>query len=308
MKHEEKEGETQGRGDTEIKTKSSRRQLALSTDPFATPAPRPRVSEPPRPSFHPSKRLGQNFLIDQRIIHRIINALEVRADETIIEIGPGRGALTAPLLEKAGRLVAIEFDRNLIPLLTERFSAKKNFELVQSDALVTNICDVIRPAIQARIVANLPYNISTAILQRLIEQRDCLTEMVLMLQKEVVERITAPAGSTERGYLSVFVEAYCETEKLFEVAPNSFRPAPKVWSSVLKLLVRPRLAPDIQDEKLLWQIVSAGFAQRRKTILNNLRNASPPLAELITSHGGASIVLCQAEVDLQRRAETLSLE
>ena len=308
MKDERKEGETQGRGDTEIKTKSSRRRLALSTDPFATSAPRPRVSESPHPSFHPSKRLGQNFLTDQRIIHRIINTLEPTADETIIEIGPGRGALTAPLLEKAGRLVAIEFDRNLIPLLTERFSAKKNFELVQSDALVTNICDVIRPAIQGRIVANLPYNISTAILQRLIEQRDCLTEMVLMLQKEVVERITAPAGSSERGYLSVFVEAYCETEKLFDVAPSSFRPAPKVWSSVLKLKLRPRPGADVQDEKLLWQIVSAGFAQRRKTILNNLRNTSPTLAELITSHGGASIVLCQAAVDLQRRAETLSLE
>ena len=259
-------------------------------------------------SHHPSKRLGQNFLTDQRVILRIINALEPGTEETIVEIGPGRGALTAPLLEKAGRLVAIEFDRNLIPLLTEKFSSKKHFKLVQSDALVTNVCDVIRPAIQARIVANLPYNISTAILQRLIEQRVCLTEMVLMLQKEVVERITAPAGSTERGYLSVFVEGYCETEKLFDVAPSSFRPAPKVWSSVLKLILRPRLAADVRDERLLWQIVGAGFAQRRKTILNNLRNASPVLAELVRSHGGASIVLCQADVDVQRRAETLSLE
>jgi 16S rRNA (adenine1518-N6/adenine1519-N6)-dimethyltransferase len=266
------------------------------------------ILHPSSSLHHPSKRFGQNFLTDQRIIHRIIGTLEPRADETIIEIGPGRGALTAPLLEKAGRLVAIEFDRNLIPLLTERFSENNNFKLVQSDALVTNICDVIRPAIQARIVANLPYNISTAILQRLIEQRDCLTEMVLMLQKEVVERLTAPAGSAERGYLSVFVEAYCETEKLFDVAPSAFRPAPKVWSSVLKLKLRPRPAADVRDEQLLWRIVSAGFAQRRKTILNNLRNASPILAELITSHGGASIVLCQAEIDLQRRAETLSLE
>jgi 16S rRNA (adenine1518-N6/adenine1519-N6)-dimethyltransferase len=106
----------------------------------------------------------------------------------------------------------------------------------------------------------------------------------------------------------VFVQAYCETEKLFDVAPGSFRPAPKVWSSVVRLRLRPQLAADVQDEKLLWQVVSAGFAQRRKTILNNLRNASPVLAELIKSHGGASIVLCQAEVDLQRRAETLTLE
>jgi 16S rRNA (adenine1518-N6/adenine1519-N6)-dimethyltransferase len=132
--------------------------------------------------------------------------------------------------------------------------------------------------------------------------------MILMLQREVVERITAGPGSAERGYLSVFVQAYCETEKLFDVAPSSFRPAPKVWSSVLRLTLRPRIAADVKDERLLWQVVSAGFAQRRKTILNNLRNAPSPLQEIVKSHGGASIVLCQAEVDLQRRAETLTLE
>jgi 16S rRNA (adenine1518-N6/adenine1519-N6)-dimethyltransferase len=104
------------------------------------------------------------------------------------------------------------------------------------------------------------------------------------------------------------MEAYCESEQLFDVAPGSFRPAPKVWSSVIKLRLRPQIAVDVHDEKLLWQIVSAGFAQRRKTILNNLRSANPPLAETIKSHGGASIVLCRAEVQLQRRAETLTLE
>jgi 16S rRNA (adenine1518-N6/adenine1519-N6)-dimethyltransferase len=211
-------------------------------------------------------------------------------------------------LEKAGSLVAIEFDRNLVTLLTEKFSSRQNLKLVQSDALVTDVCEVIRPAMQARVVANLPYNVATAILQKLIEQRHCLTEMVLMLQKEVVERITAGPSSAERGYLSVFVQAYCETEKLFDVAPSAFRPAPKVWSSVLRLTLRPRIAADVKDEKLLWRLVSAGFAQRRKTILNNLRNAPSPLQEIVNSHGGASIVLCQAEVDLQRRAETLTLE
>jgi 16S rRNA (adenine1518-N6/adenine1519-N6)-dimethyltransferase len=275
---------------------------------MTVPSRRPHVSESPHPSFHPSKRLGQNFLTSPGIIQRIVAALEPGPDETIVEIGPGRGALTAPLLEKAGRLVAIEFDRNLIPLLGETFGSNKNFKLVQSDALVTDICDAILPARHARVVANLPYNVATAILQRLIEQRRCLTEMVLMLQREVVERITAPADSAERGYLSVFVEAYCETEKLFDVAPGSFRPAPKVWSSVLKLITRPRLAVDVHDEELLWQVVSAGFAQRRKTILNNLRSAPSPLQEIVKSHGGASIVLCQAEVDVKRRAETLTLE
>ncbi|MDQ3668595.1 MAG: 16S rRNA (adenine(1518)-N(6)/adenine(1519)-N(6))-dimethyltransferase RsmA [Acidobacteriota bacterium] len=257
---------------------------------------------------HPSKRLGQNFLSDSRVIDRIIQALDPKSDETIIEIGPGRGALTAQLVENAGPLVAIEFDRNLIAGLLERFGSSQNFKLVQSDALITDFCSEIKPANQARLVANLPYNVSTAILQRLIEQRRCLTEMVLMLQREVVERITAPAGSTDRGYLSVLVEAYCETEKLFDVAPGAFRPVPKVWSSVVRLTVRPHIAAEIKNDTLLWQVVSAGFAQRRKTILNNLRSAPPQLQELIKLRGGASIVLCQAEVDLRRRAETLTLE
>ncbi|MGI9166313.1 MAG: 16S rRNA (adenine(1518)-N(6)/adenine(1519)-N(6))-dimethyltransferase RsmA [Pyrinomonadaceae bacterium] len=257
---------------------------------------------------HPSKRLGQNFLNDSRIIDRIIQALHPKPDETIVEIGPGRGALTAQLVESAGAVVAIEFDRNLIAGLSERFSSSPNFKLVQGDALSIDFCSEITPAKQARLVANLPYNISTAILQRLIEQRSCLTEMVLMLQREVVDRITAPASSSDRGYLSVVVEAYCESERLFDVAPGAFRPIPKVWSSVIRLNVRPRIAVAVTDEALLWQVVSAGFAQRRKTILNNLRSAPPRLQELIKLHGGASIVLCQAEVDLRRRAETLTLE
>ena len=291
------DAETRRRGDTE------RRSVPVS--------PRLRVPASQSPSpliLHPSKRLGQNFLKDTRVINRIIEALAPKPDETIIEIGPGRGALTAQLVEKAGTNVAVEFDRNLIPHLAERFFAYKNFKLVQSDALVTDFCSQILPAKKARLVANLPYNISTAILQRLIEQRHCLTQMILMLQREVVERITAPPGSTNRGYLSVLAQVYCETERLFDVAPHAFHPAPKVWSSVIRLDVRPRIAVQIKNDELLREIVSAGFAQRRKTILNNLRHAPEGLQELIKQHGGASIVLCEAKVDLQRRAETLTLE
>ena len=228
-------------------------------------------------------------------------------DETIIEIGPGRGALTSQLLEKAGIVVAVEFDRNLIPLLRQTFATRENFKLLAADALAVDFCSVIQPASQARVVANLPYNIATALLQRLIAQRSCIREMVLMLQKEVVDRLIAPPGSKERGYISVFVEAYCETEKLFDVAPGSFRPAPKVLSSVIRLKLKQQ-ADLTKNENLFWQLVSAGFAQRRKTILNNLRGAPPELWELIKRHGGASIILCRAEIDVQRRAETLSLE
>jgi len=255
----------------------------------------------------PSKRFGQNFLTDKRVIARIINHLDPSENETIIEIGPGTGALTGELVNRAGRLIVVEFDRKLAPLLRDRFATRENFELMEGDALITDFCSVIQPASQARLVANLPYNISTAMLRKLIAQRACLSEMVLMLQKEVVERISAPAGSSERGYLSVLVEAYCELEKLFDVNPASFRPTPKVWSTVIRVTSRPKIAVALRNEELLWAVVSAGFAQRRKTILNNLRSAPEALQEVLKHNGGASIVLCRAGVDLQRRAETILL-
>ena len=257
---------------------------------------------------YPSKRLGQHFLRDGRTIQRIIEALAPKAGETILEIGPGTGALTSALVESAARVIAVEFDSKLAPLLSERFAGSANFRLVMADALTTDFCAEILPAHTARLVANLPYNISTAILQRLIAQRTCFKEMVLMLQREVVERVLAEAGTTDRGFISVLVEAYCEAEKLFDVAPGAFRPPPRVWSSVMRLKFRPRINAEIADEKLLWETVSAGFAQKRKTILNNLRSASGRLQDRLKRNGGASIVLCKAQIDLKRRAETLTLE
>lgn len=263
-----------------------------------------------------SKRFGQHFLKDKRTIQRIIDALAPQSDETVIEIGPGTGALTAQLVERAGRVIAVEFDKKLAPLLSAEFGHHPNFKLVMADALTTDFCREIEPASQARLVANLPYNISTAILQRLIEQRACLGEMVVMLQREVVERMMAPAGSSERGFLSVLIEAYCETEKLFDVGPGAFRPPPKVWSSVIRVQFRPgelafgKLAFGnlALDEDLFWRTVSAGFAQKRKTILNNFRSAPGKLSEVLKKNGGASIVLCKAGVELNRRAETLTID
>jgi 16S rRNA (adenine1518-N6/adenine1519-N6)-dimethyltransferase len=257
---------------------------------------------------YPSKRLGQHFLRDQRTIQRIIEALAPKSDETVIEIGPGTGALTSFLVERAGRVIAVEFDKKLVPLLNERFGSFGNFRLVMADALTVDFCAEIVPARSARLVANLPYNISTAILQKLISQRACFEDMVLMLQREVVERVLAPPGTTDRGFISVLVEAYCETEKLFDVAPGAFRPPPKVWSSVMRLKFRPRIYTEVADESLLWEVVSAGFAQKRKTILNNLRQAPGRLQERLKRNGGASIVLCKAEVNVQRRAETLTVD
>jgi 16S rRNA (adenine1518-N6/adenine1519-N6)-dimethyltransferase len=269
------------------------------------------ASHPSSFTIHPSipkRRFGQNFLVDRGVAGRIIDAFDPRPDQTVIEIGPGRGALTTELIKRAGQVIAIEFDRDLAPRLRDQFAASKNFKLIEADALTIDFCDAIQPAQTARVVANLPYNIGTAILQRLIEQRSCISDMTVMLQREVVDRIMATPGSSERGYLSVFVEAYCETEKLFDVPPQAFRPAPKVWSTVAHLRVRPRIAADVKDENLLWQIVSAGFAHPRKTILNNLREAPESIQELLKKRGGASIVLCDAGIPPLRRAETFALE
>ena len=253
------------------------------------------------------KRLGQNFLVDESYARRIVGALAPRAGETVVEIGPGRGALTALLLESGARVVAVEFDRELVALLRERFGGNESFMLVEADALEVDFCSAIEPALEARVVANLPYNISTAILQRLSEQRHCLTEFVLMLQREVVERITARPGESERGYLTVLVEAFCESEALFDVPPGAFRPVPKVWSTVARLCPRESAA-SASDERLFTRLVGACFAQKRKTIFNNLRNAPEDLRTLVESAGGVNALLEAAGIDPRHRAEELTLD
>src|SRR3989441_12659157 len=148
------------------------------------------------------RRFGQNFLVDRGVVDRIIEAVRPRPDETIIEIGPGHGALTSRLIERAGRVVAIEFDRNLMSALRTQFAGSTHFKLLEADALTTDFCAAIEPSPTARVVANLPYNIATAILQRLIEQRGCVSERTWMVQRGGVDRITAEAGSSERGFFS----------------------------------------------------------------------------------------------------------
>src|SRR2546426_8926606 len=142
------------------------------------------------------RRFGQNFLVDRGIVERIIEAVRPQPDETIIEIGPGRGALTSQLLKKSAQVMAIEFDRDLVPRLRAQFAGSSNLKLIEADALDVYFCEIIQPASTARVVANLPYNIATAVLQKLIDHRRCLAEMTLMLQREVVDRITAEAGSS----------------------------------------------------------------------------------------------------------------
>jgi 16S rRNA (adenine1518-N6/adenine1519-N6)-dimethyltransferase len=263
------------------------------------------------PGVYAKKSFGQNFLIDSNYIEKIISSLNVQTGEAIVEIGPGRGALTRKLIERNATVFAVELDRDLIPILESEFADNENFILIENDALKLDFRQfVVSDRERVKLIANLPYYISTAILQKLIEQREVFSELILMLQREVVERITAPAGSSARGYLSVFVEAYCKVEKLFDVPPTAFRPIPKVWSAVIKLKIRNEglITKDIEGEQVFWEIVSAGFAQKRKTIFNNLKNARSELLGEVVRGKTIEEVLAAAQIEKSRRAESLTLE
>src|SRR5258706_3687884 len=243
------------------------------------------------------KSLGQNFLRDESVIRRIVDALDLGVQDTVIEIGPGRGALTERLLATGANVLAIEIDREFVPALRVQFHSEEKFQVVEADVLDTDFAKLltIADAATTKLVGNLPYNISTPILQRLIDQRDLFSKIVLMFQREVVERITAPPGGKQRGYLSVLVENSFDTEHLFDVSPETFQPVPKVWSAVAKLTPKESVVP---DEPLFRKIVSASFAQKRKTILNNLKPVF---------HDAARI-LSESSIDAKKRAEALTLD
>lgn len=245
----------------------------------------------------PKRSLGQNFLRDEQIVGRIVAALEIEATDAVVEIGPGRGALTRRLVETAHEVIAIEFDRDLIEPLNAQFGDHSNFRLINANALTFDF-DTLAPSAKdkkLKLVANLPYNISTPILQKLITSRHIFSRMVLMFQREVVERITAAPGDKERGYLSVLVDLAFETEFLFDVPPAAFYPVPKVWSGVVRLTPKP---VSLSDEEAFASLVSVAFTHKRKTILNNLKTAVPNAADLLND----------AAIDQMRRAEMLTLE
>lgn len=248
-----------------------------------------------RQSNFAKKSLGQNFLVDQNYVQRIINAVQPDRSETIIEIGPGRGAITQSLVDSGANIIAIELDRELVPLLRERFEPDHNFQIVEGDATQISFDELLNDRVKAKVVANLPYYISTAILQHLSSQRHCFSQLVLMFQKEVVDRIAAPPGDSERGFLSVLVESAFSVEKLFDVPPGAFKPVPKVTSSVARFTPKEN---QIDDEKAFHDLLSLAFAQKRKTILNNFKSTV----------SNAQTVLEQAGIDPKRRAESLSLD
>jgi len=244
------------------------------------------------------KSLGQNFLRDPHYLGRIADAAQVGPEDQVLEIGPGLGHLTTVLTQRARKVLAIEVDDRLIPHLQSEFSACRNFELVHADALEYDYGSLKD---RWKVVANLPYYISTPIIQKLIVRRDKFISLTLMLQKEVADRIASPPGGKEYGYLSVLVQFYTVPRIEFEVPPGAFTPCPEVDSCVITLTLRDQPAVMVRDEAFFIRLIKAAFSQRRKTLRNSLK-------QLEAHKDRMDAVYISTGIDLGRRAETLSVE
>lgn len=219
-------------------------------------------------NHRPRKRFGQNFLQDGAIIDRILNALHVHEDDNVIEIGPGLGALTQPLLKRLKKLTAIEIDRDLQSYLSNLAIAENKLQLIPADALTV---DYNQLGLAQRIVGNLPYNVATPLILYLLNYSSNISDMYFMLQKEVVSRLAAQAGTKAYGRLTIMVQYYCEVEFLFDVPPEAFHPKPKVDSAVVKLTPYTNSPYEKIDVNVLEKVVAQAFGMRRKTLANNLK-------------------------------------
>lgn len=241
-----------------------------------------------------SKRYGQNFLTDKNIIEKIADAAELTKDDSVIEIGPGLGALTPFLAQAAARVTAVEIDGRLIPALSEATAGLDNLTIINEDFMKYEW------AAPAKIAGNLPYYITTPIIAKLLEQnRGNITLSVLMMQKEVAGRLLSPPGNKTYGAISVLVQYYTEPENLFDVSKEVFYPKPKVDSSVIRLRPKDLSADNQKTAALMFRLVRAGFDMRRKTLRNSLASAGFPEQDLLSA-------LAAAGIDPSRRAETLS--
>ena len=254
--------------------------------------------------FRHSKSLGQNFLSDKNIIDAIIEGSEIGAEDLVIEIGPGMGVLTAAAAECASRVVAVEIDRHLIPILTETLEDYDNVELINADVMKTDLSEVVekyRTSGKVRIIGTLPYSITTPIVMKLLEERVPADSITIMMQKEVADRIKASPGSKTYGALSVAVGFYCTVRHIANAPKEVFVPRPKVDSTVIRLDVRQERPVELVDEKLFFETIKKGFGQRRKTLLNSLTGIRGMPKESIAA------VLADCGIDSRRRAETLSM-
>jgi len=222
------------------------------------------------PTQRPRKRFGQHFLRDRGVLARIVAAIAPRVEDHLVEIGPGHGVLTAALVQRVAMLDAIEIDRDLSAALAARYAAQQRLRVHTADALTFEYSQLATHD-RLRVVGNLPYNISTPLLFHLLEQRASVIDMHFMLQREVVERMSATPGTRAWGRLGAMIQYYCEVEALFDVCPGAFRPAPRVHSAVVRLRVRAHPAVTAVSEDHLKRLIAKLFTQRRKTVRNGLR-------------------------------------
>jgi 16S rRNA (adenine1518-N6/adenine1519-N6)-dimethyltransferase len=257
-------------------------------------------------NFHCRKSMGQNFLVDANIVNKIISSAGLEKDDVVCEIGPGLGVITGAAAEKAKAVVALELDSHLLPILAEALPGLSNVHIVAGDALTADFDGMVRSAAghlgRYKLIANLPYSITTPLIMRLLKGGFNISLYVIMIQQEVAERITALPGGKDYGALSVAVQYYTGTEYLFRVPKTVFMPRPAVDSAVVRLVKRPKPAVAVPDQEMFFKVVRGSFGQRRKTLLNALGSAFDHMPK-----GKLEELLRAAGIDPRRRGETLNL-
>ena len=254
-----------------------------------------------------NKSLGQNFLVDDDVVNNIVESAQISKNDLVIEIGPGLGTLTARLLERAGKVIAVELDNRMIEILENRFEIYNNFELLNEDILKVNLKDLIqnngKEYTQVKIVANLPYYITTPIIMKLLEDKLSIESITVMVQKEVADRIVEQPGNKESGAITYSVYYYSEPKKICFVSKECFIPSPEVDSEVIQLQIRKEPVVKVKNEETFFKIIKASFMQRRKTLLNGLINGG-----LISSKDEGKVILEKLEIPENIRGEKLTIE
>ena len=251
-----------------------------------------------------NKSLGQNFLINDEVIEKIVDSANVNKEDLVIEIGPGLGTLTAKLLERAKKVIAIELDNRMISILNDRFSLFENFELINEDVLKVNLNEVIHKenVKSVKVVANLPYYITTPIIMKLLEDKLNIESITVMIQKEVAKRLTAQPGDKLSGAITYSVNYYCEPEEVIIVPNSSFIPEPEVESEVINLKIRKEPPIKVKNEELFFKLIKASFMQRRKTLLNGITNSG------LMNKEETKELLAIVGLDERVRGESLSMQ
>lgn len=251
--------------------------------------------------FKFSKSLGQNFLTDESVLNDIVESSDINKEDFVIEIGPGVGTLTKELLRRAKKVCAIELDSGLIPIIKEEIGEEENFELINRDALKVDFSEIIGEEKSVKLVANLPYYVTTPIISRILNEKYNFKSLTIMIQKEVAERINSKPNCKEYGALTILVQYYCDTSIVRNVKPSCFVPEPKVDSTIIKLekLAEPRIK--IKDEKIFFKVVRDSFNMRRKTLWNALKTFK-------ISSDDMQNIFEAAGIDSKRRGETLSIQ